>query len=277
MNTYRACAAAVAVALMATACTKPPSESESSGDGASDAIVTVNGLSLSEDAFGVYVQNRTNRNVSDLSADERSRLIDEATQLLVVAQAADEKGLTNAADIRGTLELQRLNTLAQSLIRTHIEENPVTEAQLEAEYVRRQAASKPVEYKARHILVADEETALSLIAQLDYGSDFAELARENSTGPSASEGGDLGWFTADQMVAPFAQAVAALEKGTYSKEPVKTRFGWHVILAEDVRESTPPSFDQMKDELRPQLQQQAIEKYIDDLKAGADIVRSEGG
>ena len=275
MNTSRARVAVFALVLTIVACTRPAKDAATPTETPSKAIVTVNGLSLSEDAFSVYVQNRTNRNVSDLNADERSRLIDEATQLLVVAQAAEAKGVTDAADVRGTLELQRLNTLAQNLIRTHIEENPVTEAQLEAEYVKRQNESKPVEYKARHILVADEETARSLIDQLEYGADFAELARENSTGPSASSGGDLGWFTADQMVAPFAQAVAELETGTYSKEPVKTRFGWHVILAEDVRESPPPSFDQMKDELRPQLQQQAIEIYIEGLKAAASIVRSD--
>lgn len=271
MKTFLATVVATTVCLSISGCTQPSDTTDAAAEPGQQAIIQVNGMPMTENAFAVYAKNRTNRDVSDLTQDERTRLIDEATQLLVVAQAAKAKGLADTADIRGSLELHRLNTLAQNLIRTYMEDNPVTDDDLAAEYVKRQAETKPLEYKARHILVADEETAISLIAQLDYGSDFAELARENSTGPSASSGGDLGWFTADQMVAPFSEAVASMEKGTYTKEPVQTRFGWHVILAEDVRDSTPAPLEQIKEQLRPQLQQQAIESYIEGLKSAATI------
>ena len=100
----------------------------------------------------------------------------------------------------------------------------------------------PKEFKARHILVETQSEANSIVAELEGGANFAELAKTKSTGPSGPNGGDLGWFSPNQMVQPFSQAVAALEDGAFSKTPVQTQFGWHVILREDSREATPPTF-----------------------------------
>ena len=125
--------------------------------------------------------------------------------------------------------------------------------------------------RARHILVKTEPEAKEIIAELDKGADFATLAKDQSTGPSAAQGGDLGWFSANQMVAPFSEAVIALENGKYTSEPVKTQFGWHVIIREDSRDQTPPSFESVKEQMRPAVQREKIQQYIDGLRKTAKV------
>jgi len=110
-----------------------------------------------------------------------------------------------------------------------------------------------------------------VITQLDGGADFSEMAKEHSTGPSAQQGGDLGWFPPNRMVGSFSEAIIGMEKGTYSKEPVKTQFGWHVILLEDVRDTTPPSFEQSKERIRAMLRNQGIQNHLAELRQGAQI------
>ncbi len=114
-----------------------------------------------------------------------------------------------------------------------------------------------------------------MIAELDKGADFATLTKKKSSGPSAENGGDLGWFSTDQMVKPFSDAASKLEKGSYSKTPVKTQFGWHVILLEDARLVNPPPFDEVKAQIRVGLQNKLIEAYISDLRKTAKIEQKE--
>jgi len=128
-----------------------------------------------------------------------------------------------------------------------------------------------VEYKARHILLSTEKEANDVIAELDKGADFANTATHKSVGPSAESGGDLGWFAPNQMVKPFSDAVSLLKKGEYSKKPVNTQFGWHVIKLEDTRKLPPPAFDEIKGQLQMRLQQQVIESYLENLRKKAKI------
>ena len=120
-------------------------------------------------------------------------------------------------------------------------------------------APKEMEIRARHILVKEEAEAKAIITELDGGADFVELAKAKSTGPSGPNGGDLGYFGKGQMVPEFEAAAFALEKGTYSKEPVQTQFGWHVLFKEDERDRQPPAFDQIKDNIRQAV---ARERYL---------------
>lgn len=148
----------------------------------------------------------------------------------------------------------------------------VTDATMKAEYDKYVAANPPqTEVRARHILVASKEEAEAIIKQLEGGAKFEDLAKQNSTDPAAQNGGDLGYFVASEMVKPFADAAFALEKGQYSKEPVQTEFGWHVILVEDKRERQAPTFDELKGEIQNQLSQDAIEAKIAELREGAEI------
>jgi len=135
------------------------------------------------------------------------------------------------------------------------------------------------EISARHILVKTKKEAEALIKQLDGGADFAKLAGEKSTGPSKSQGGDLGYFTHDRMVPPFADAAFALEEGGYTKTPVKTQFGWHVIKVEDKRKSAPPSFEEEQAKLQQEMSTEVARQVMDNLKKGASIERfaADGG
>ncbi|NOE26778.1 peptidylprolyl isomerase [Ruegeria sp. HKCCD6157] len=149
----------------------------------------------------------------------------------------------------------------------------VTEEAIQAAYdARFNDFAGEDEFDASHILVESEEEAKALKAQLDDGADFAELARENSTGPSGPNGGALGWFGKGQMVPEFEAAVIALEKGQVS-DPVQTQFGWHLVKLNDKRKTEAPELDAVRDELAQTIQQEAIQARIDELTQQAQIER----
>ncbi len=130
------------------------------------------------------------------------------------------------------------------------------------------------EFNASHILVATEDEAKEIKAQLDEGADFAELAKEKSTGPSGPNGGALGWFGKGEMVPEFEQAVIGLEKGQIS-DPVQTQFGWHVLILNDKRKSEVPELDEVRDDLAQTVRQEAIQAKIDELTQAGKIERPE--
>jgi peptidyl-prolyl cis-trans isomerase C len=171
------------------------------------------------------------------------------------------------------LEAVRQSVLANAYVQDYVKTHPVSDEALKAEYERIKASMSGTEYKARHILVAKEAEAREIIARLkkDPGP-FAKLAAEKSKDPgSAARGGDLGWFDLRGMVPEFGAAIGAMEKGKISEAPVKSQFGYHVILLEDSRPIQPPPLDEVKAQLSQQLQQQAVKKQLDALKAAAKI------
>lgn len=129
------------------------------------------------------------------------------------------------------------------------------------------------EVRARHILLKTEDEAKAVIKELDGGADFEKLAKEKSTGPSGPRGGDLGFFGKGQMVPAFDKAVFELEKGKYSKAPVKSNFGWHVIKVEDTRQKSPPPLEQVKDQLKALVAQEKLQALVKDLRSKAKIER----
>ena len=149
----------------------------------------------------------------------------------------------------------------------------VTVEALQEAYDQAYGSAKPqTEYNASHILVATEEEAQALVADLNGGADFATLAKERSTGPSGPAGGELGWFARGAMVPPFDAAVAALDVDAIS-DPVQTQFGWHVIQLNETRIKEVPTIAEVQGELLGGIQRAAIESRLDELKAGADITR----
>lgn len=174
-----------------------------------------------------------------------------------------------------------LNTQKRSLMAAEVIDRltnqAITEEALQAAYNARFATAAPdEEYSAAHILVETLEEAQAVVARLEAGADFAETAKEISTGPSGPNGGDLGWFGVGMMVPDFEAAVIALEVGQISA-PVQTQFGWHVIKLNDKRQKEAPTLDQVRDELSAQIQQEAIAKALEDLTASAAITRPEPG
>jgi peptidyl-prolyl cis-trans isomerase C len=149
---------------------------------------------------------------------------------------------------------------------------PATEQELRKVYQDRVVAKNLSEYKARHILVKTEDEAKGIIAQLDKGADFSALAKSKSIDTaSATKGGDLGWFSPTQMVPDFSNATVALQKGKYTKKPVKSQFGWHVIMLDDTRPVTPPTFDEIKSRLEGVVQSERVSKFVSGLRQKAKI------
>lgn len=241
-----------------------------------DALATINGETIPVDLYRQFYseRGRAQRGASDSGWQETAfeRFVD----VIVTAQDAERQGLDEQPDNAMALELQRMKLMSRMALQHAALSSEPSEEELQAAYDERYAnAASGSEYKARHILVPDEEAAKALIVKLDEGADFAELATEHSKGPTARKGGDLDWFAADRMVKPFSEAVAQLEVGAYTKEPVQTQFGWHVILLEDKRESAPPSLEDVKGRLTLILQRQKLKDYLAGLREGAEVELNE--
>lgn len=235
----------------------------------SEVMATVNGTPITLNNFEAYSQQRQQRRPGDSGGNPQT-VLDEIINLELALQDGIKQGIDKQPEILAQIEQQRRAVIAGAVIKKQLTDKPITDEELKKIYDEKTAGAGK-EYKARHILVEDEAKAKDIIAKLDLGADFAELAKEHSTGPSGKNGGDLGWFSAQQMVKPFSDAAAALEKGQYSKEPVKTQFGWHVILLEDSRDMTPPPFDSLKPQLQAFAQNQRIQDYVQQLREHANI------
>ena len=234
-------------------------------------VGTVNGMPIPESLYRRLALNMLQKPIEDMSEDERSSVLDQLIALMLVAREGETQGLDDERNIAAELELRRMQFLASATVERFIEDNPPSESELRELYEERMQNLSGIEYKARHILVETEEDANEVISLLDAGGDFAALAAEHSTGPTGSSGGDLGWFTPDRMVEPFSNAVQAMEVGSYSATPVRTQFGWHVILLEDSRDQQPPGLDSMRTELETVASRQKIEEYVQNLRNRADV------
>ncbi len=277
--------ATVCATLMLSGCNKPTAtNSDTSGKAAattpitaadhSEVVATVNGTPITVDEFNEYAAHRIQPG-SKPTAAEAKAIVNEMVSLELVVQDAIKKGLDKNPEVEKNIAEQRRVLLANAALKDYIEAHPITDEQLKKEYEERIAGAGNKELKARHILVKTEAEAKAIIAQLDKGADFAKLAKEKSSDSSAKEGGDLGWFNPNQMVKPFADAALALKKGEYTKTPVHSQFGWHVIQLEDSRSTQAPSFDQMKERMRNFMQQKMSRDFIDSLKTTGKVVIDE--
>jgi len=235
-----------------------------------DAIAVVNGQYIPKSTLEALEKEIAERSHGQVFPKEK--LIEELIQRELLVQDAVQKQLDKSPELAAQLEAAKKTLLTQANLQNFIKANPVTDAEIKAEYDSKIAAEKGTEFKARHILVKTEAEAKKLITELNKGADFAKLANKHSLDAKESQnGGDLGWFSAAQMVAPFSEAVAALEKGKYTKEPVKTQFGFHVILKEDSRPVTPPPLEAVKEQLTPFLQRKKVQDMIETLRKQAKV------
>lgn len=238
-----------------------------------EVVARVNGTPISAVALDAQVQALSTRGQSA----GRAQALDQLVDLRLLTQEADESGLSSQPEIAAELERQRSAILARHVVRAELSDFEATEDALRQAYKERVDGMGGKEYNAGHILLETEEQAAELIAQLDEGAEFGQLAEEHSTGPTASRQGDLGWFQADQMVAPFSQAVQELEPGSYTAEPVETQFGWHVIRLAEVREAQMPSYESLKEELENQLASQHIQEYLTSLREKSEVEITDSG
>jgi peptidyl-prolyl cis-trans isomerase C len=268
----------LAAAGLLAACTKPAGDDTKAAAGAgteakkATVVATVNGTKLSSELFDTFLQAVTAGNTQEPPTDEqKAQMLDQLINMTLAAQAASKEGLEKDPKVAARLELLRTQILAEAASEKYVKAHPISDSELQAEYDT-QVAGMPKEYKARHILVEKKETADSIIRELQAGGDFSKLATAESKDPgSAKNGGDLGWFSAQTMVKPFADAVAALEKGKYTETPVQSEFGFHVILLDDVRSAEAPPFDQVKSQVEMFVQRKKLQEYLDSLRKTANI------
>lgn len=232
-------------------------------------LATVNGSPITQGVLDVYSAQRKSQGAGQ-DASDTATILDELIALELMRQEANNKGLGSNAVVVATIDQQQRTVLAGAAIKDFMSSNPVPDEEAKILY-EAQIGKAGKEYNARHILVENEEDATAVIELLDSGSDFSELAKEKSTGPSGPKGGNLGWFGTGQMVKPFSDATAELEKGSYTKTPVQTQFGWHVIILDDVRESSPPPFDDVKERLKMMIANQKLQAHVESVKSAATI------
>ncbi|MCK9605345.1 MAG: peptidylprolyl isomerase [Methylomonas sp.] len=233
-----------------------------------DAVASVNGVYISKKTLDTLEKEIAERSQGQTFPKEQ--LLEELIQRELLIQQALQKQLDNSPEVIERMATVRNSLLSQAALQDYLKANPVTDEEIKAEYDSKMA-NMGEEYKASHILVKTEDEAKKIIAELEKGGDFKALAKKHSIDPMGSEGGDLGWFTPDRMVPPFSEAVIALENGKFSKEPVQTQFGWHVILREESRALTPPPFDSVKEQIRPMLQRQKAQTMIENLRNSAKV------
>ncbi|MEM9690515.1 MAG: peptidylprolyl isomerase [Pseudomonadota bacterium] len=231
-----------------------------------EPVATINGADIDSTVFNAYLESRTQKALADVTAEERDVLLRELSDIYLLSTTPRAKELQETDEVKVNLELQFRGFIAQAVATDFFASNEATEDEIFEEYSNVIGGDLGNQFKARHILVETQSKAVELIEALQGGADFATLAQENSTGPTGPNGGDLGWFAPNAMVAPFSEAVQALEDGQFSQEPVQTQFGWHVILREDSRPNEPPTLDSIRDAVKQQVEARKFQAFLEGLR-----------
>ncbi len=200
-------------------------------------------------------------------------LLDRVIDFKLLADEAETLNIADDPEVQPALAEARANVLRDAMLRKKVEEGS-TKDKLQARYeeMKKGEDFSFEEVHARHILLASEDDANKVIAELENGAEFEELAKERSTGPSAAQGGDLGYFKKGQMVPEFGEAAFAMEIGSTSSEPVKTQFGYHVIKVEDKR-TVEPSFEESEPQIRQEVARDIVTALVEELRSNAKIER----
>ncbi len=281
MNMYNIALIVPAIACIGlfSSCKHESTETETMAEEVSEIITDtsgqyakVNNEVITNDEFNNYAAAKRASQPDVTFADET--ILDELVTTELLRQEAIKDGINKRPEIMEQIERQETNLLINTLMTEKFGNTTFTDEEVKAEYDRLVRTADTNEFKARHILVQTEEEAKAIVAELNEGADFVEVAKNKSQGPSAPNGGDLGWFRASSMVPPFAEAVSNMEKGKIS-EPVKTRFGWHVILLEDKRSQEQPTLEDMQQEINRNLTRLKVGEYIQELMSQSTIVRPE--
>jgi peptidyl-prolyl cis-trans isomerase C len=268
-------ASAITVALLATGCDKA---SDKAAPGAAapavvavgEVVATVNGKPISKAAFEILSDEVNERRGENKVPEDK--IIEELIKRELLSQEIGASGALKDPKFAAKIENAQRMMMSQAAAEQFIETVQVTDEDLKKEYDDRVGPMKTAEYKAKHILVETEAAAKDIIAKLAKGEKFDALAKKFSKDPgSKDKGGDLGWFSPQQMVAPFSEAVIAMKNGEITQTPVQSQFGWHVIQREESREQAPPPFDAVKDQLKNMVQTKKLQEHITELQTKAKV------
>lgn len=235
-----------------------------------DVIATVNGKTIPKSRADALINAQTAQGQPD-SPELRKMVREELIRREILTQEAVKKGFERKSELLPQLMLARQGVLINAYVGDYVRAHPVTDEVLKKEYdlIKQQLGDK--EYKVRHILVEKEDEAKDIIARLQKAEKFEDLAKQSKDPGSKDKGGDLGWAAPSNFVKPFSAAMIALEKNKFSETPVKSDFGFHVIMLDDTRELKLPSFDEAKQQLAQRLQTQIVEKHIAELRKASNI------
>lgn len=234
-------------------------------------LAIVNGKPVPKERVEVLKQ-QIERSGRPMSPEVESQIKEEVIAREVFMQEANRLGLEASPNYKSQMELARQTILIRELFEDFQKKNPVTDAEIQAEYDKFVAANQGQEYRASHILVPTEAEAKAIIASLKKGGNFAEMAKKQSkdTG-SGARGGDLDWANANSYVPEFTEAMIKLKKGAYTQTPIKSQFGWHVIRLDDTRQAELPKLEEVKPQVAQQLQQQKLMQFQEGLRAKAKV------
>ena len=247
---------------------------EQQSDELNKIIMTVNGEPVTISDMVAYASLRSDIPLAEDPVAAQNQILNEMLTTIMLSQEAGKQGFADDMQTARNLKLTRMIVLRDALIEQMMNKQTVTEEEIRKAYNENYSAEPEVRYLVRHILVEDVAKADEIIRQLDKGATFEELAKEHSTGPTGPEGGSLGWISPEIVVQPFAEAMQKLEKQTYTKQPVQTQFGWHVILLEDVQKAEsiePPPFDTVQPILEQQLRASKVQTEIQKLRDSVKI------
>jgi peptidyl-prolyl cis-trans isomerase C len=231
----------------------------------------VNGVSIPQARVDMRVKIAATQGQAD-SPELRKAIREDMISLEVLAQEAKKKGLDKDPEIIQQTALAEQSVLVGAFAQDYAKNHPISEDQLKQEYDKLKVNLGKSEYNVSHILVETEAEAKTIIVQLGKKGKFDKIAKAKSKDAgSAEKGGSLGWAVPTNFVPPFANALLSLKKGTYTKEPVKSQFGWHIIKLDDVRDLKVPSFEELKPQIQQRMQQQSIQDYIAELRSKAKI------
>ena len=264
-------AAALTLSTAAWCQAVPPGASAAKPEG-NPVVATVNGAEIHRSDIELFYHSLPPQ-LQQIPLDQIfSQLVERYIDQKLIGQAARKAGVADRPEVKQQIALLTESVLSQAYMDDKIRPQ-VTESRLHEEYQKAVALEpKREEVRAQHILVKTKEEAEQIIKELKAGGDFAAIAKKKSLDPSGRTGGDLGYFTRDQMVPAFSDAAFKLKPGEYTTEPVHTQFGWHVIKVEDRRVAGSRKFEEMADELRQNLSEKAYEGVVKDLRAKAKVV-----
>lgn len=235
------------------------------------AYASVNGVPITKKYVNEQMIRLGVKDPQQVPKARLDKLVDELISMEVLVQEAIRQGVENDKDFKEQMRQFQRNAMVKVIITRYAKSHPVSDADLKNLYDSNKKDMEINEYKASHILVETKEKAAGIIKQLNDGEDFKKLAKDNSKDPSSAQGGDLGWFNLKAMVKPFSNAVATLKKGRYTRKPVQSQFGWHIILLHESRKIDAPAFNSIKNKLRAQVQRQRAGLYVQTLRKKAKI------
>jgi peptidyl-prolyl cis-trans isomerase C len=267
-------AAVTAIAIAMTACGKgqqaaAPAAPEKP---AIPPVATIDGTPISRAQYDTYLKSLLQgRPATELTTEQKGQVLDEMINMELLAAQGVKDGVDKDPDVAARLDVLRMRVLADAESQKYLKGKEPTDEELHAEYDTAIAAMDKTEYHAKHILVATQAQAEAAIKKIKGGAKFEDVAKAESTDGSKNNGGDLGWFSLSRMAKPFAEAVKGLKKGEMTNVPVQTQFGWHVIKLEDTRETAPPPFEQVKQQVGNGVVQKKLQAYVETLKKAAKI------